>query len=155
MFKELCSTTDLALRAIKATVQAIVCTMASLVVLECHLWLNLTEIKDADWTALLDSSISLSGLFCSVVDGFVEHYITAQKSLQAMRHFLPKRASSSTAPVTASRRSSRLRSDASQAMPPPGQTLPISEASGASAQVRARPRAYEAVLMLWDRGGKG
>lgn len=59
-FKELCSATDLAKRATKATAQAIGRAMASLVplmaslVLECHLWLNLTEIKDADRTALLD-----------------------------------------------------------------------------------------------------
>lgn len=38
MFKGLRSTTDLALNA----------TKVSLVVLELHLWLNLTEIKDAD-----------------------------------------------------------------------------------------------------------
>ncbi len=37
--------TDLALRATKTTAQAIGRSMASLVVLERHLWLTLTEIK--------------------------------------------------------------------------------------------------------------
>ncbi|ROL47956.1 hypothetical protein DPX16_22328 [Anabarilius grahami] len=72
--------------------------LASLVMLECHLWLNLTEIEDADRTAFLDSPI-----FGFTVDGFAERYIEAQKSLQAMCHFLPKRASSITASTTLSK----------------------------------------------------
>lgn len=59
MFKKLRSATDLALRAAKAPSQAIGHAMASLVMLERHLWLNLTEIKAADRTALLDSPVSL------------------------------------------------------------------------------------------------
>lgn len=50
-------------------------TMACLVVLERHLWLNLREIKDSDKTAFLDSLVSPTFLF----------------GLQAMRHFLHKR----------------------------------------------------------------
>ncbi len=46
--RELRSATDLALQATKTTAQAIGRSMASLVVLERHLWLTLTEIKDAD-----------------------------------------------------------------------------------------------------------
>lgn len=56
--------------------------MASLVVLERHLWLNLTEIKDADRTAFLDSPISTTGLFSPVVDDFAESFTAAQKSSQ-------------------------------------------------------------------------
>lgn len=44
--------------------------MANLMVLERHLWLNLTEIKDADKTVFLDSPVSPTGLFGSAVDGF-------------------------------------------------------------------------------------
>ncbi len=55
-FKELWTATDLALCATKATAQAISKPMANLVVLECHLWLNLSEIRDADRVAFLDSS---------------------------------------------------------------------------------------------------
>ncbi len=93
-FKELRSATDLALCATKMTAQAIGRSMASLVVLERHLWLNLTEIKEADKVPFLDSPVSPTGLFGPAVDGFAERFTAAQKSSQAMRHFLPKRSSS-------------------------------------------------------------
>ncbi len=51
--RELRSATDLALRATKTTAPAIGRSMASLVVLERHLWLTLTEIKDADRVSFL------------------------------------------------------------------------------------------------------
>ncbi len=51
--RELGSATDLALRATKTTAQAIGRSMASLVVLERHLWLTLTEIKDVDKVSFL------------------------------------------------------------------------------------------------------
>lgn len=54
--------------------------MANLVVLEHHLWLNLTETNGADRMALLDSPVSPLGLFGSIADGFEEYYIEAQKS---------------------------------------------------------------------------
>lgn len=54
-FKDMCSTTDLALRATKMTAQLISRSMASLVVLERHNWLNLMQIKDAERTAFLNS----------------------------------------------------------------------------------------------------
>lgn len=58
-FKELHTASDLALRTTKATEQAICKAMSYLVVLECHLWQNLTEIRDADKVAFLDSPVSL------------------------------------------------------------------------------------------------
>ncbi len=54
-FSELRSVTDLALRATKITAQAIGRSMAHLLVLERHLWLNLTEMKDADKVPFLES----------------------------------------------------------------------------------------------------
>lgn len=96
-FKKLRSATHLALHATKATAQAIRHAMASLEVLKRHLWLNLTEIKDADRTALLDSPIFHSGLFGFAVDGFAKRFIAAQKSSEAMHHFLPKRVAPSAA----------------------------------------------------------
>lgn len=92
-FKELRSATDLALRATKSTAQAIRRAMANLVVLERHLWLNLTEIRNADKTALLDSPV----FFGSAVDGFAERFTMVQKTSQAMRHFLPTRPSAPAA----------------------------------------------------------
>ncbi len=95
--RELRSATDLALRATKTTAQAIGRSMASLVVLERHLWLTLTEIKDADRVSFLDAPISPSGLFGPAVKGFAERFTEAQKASQAIRHFLPKRSSPATA----------------------------------------------------------
>ncbi|XP_077058206.1 uncharacterized protein LOC143710852 [Siphateles boraxobius] len=95
-FRDLRSATDLALRATKATAQAIGRNMASLVVLERHLWLTLTDIKDAERTKFLDAPVSSTGLFGPAVKGFSERYTEAQKASQAMRHFLPKRSSSAS-----------------------------------------------------------
>ncbi len=95
--RELRSTTDLALRATKTTAQAIGRSMTSVVVLEHHLWLTLTEIKDADRVSFLDAPISPSGLFGPAVEGFAERFTEAQKVSQAMRHFLPKRSSPAAA----------------------------------------------------------
>ncbi len=81
--RELRSATDLALRATKTTAQAIGRSMASLVVLEHHLWLTLMEIKDTDKVSFLDAPISPSGLFGPAVEGFGERFTEA--------HFLPKR----------------------------------------------------------------
>ncbi len=71
--------------------------MASLVVLEHHLWVTLTEIKDADRVSFLDAPISPSGLFGPAVEGFAERFTEAQKVSQAMQHFPPKRSSPAAA----------------------------------------------------------
>lgn len=79
-FKELRSAMDLALRTTKTMTQAIGRSMASLVVLKRHLWLNLTEIKDVDKTPFLDSLVISAGLIGPAVDGFAERFTAAQKS---------------------------------------------------------------------------
>ncbi|ROL44250.1 hypothetical protein DPX16_4319 [Anabarilius grahami] len=117
-FRDLRSATDLALRATKATAQAIGHSMASLVVLERHLWLNLTEIKDLDKTAFLDAPVSPSGLFGPAVDGFTKRFTAAQKSSQAMRHFLPKRSSSASAVSRPRPQQSKPATSIAQAAPP-------------------------------------
>ncbi len=71
--------------------------MASLVVLKHYLWLNLTEMKGADKVPFVDFTVSPTGLFGPAVEGFVERFTAAQKSSQAMRHFLPKHSSSAAA----------------------------------------------------------
>ncbi len=83
--RELRSATDLALRATKTTAQAIGRSMASLVVLERHLWLTLTEIKDADRVSFLDAPISPSGLFGPAVKGFAELCDTSCPSAPAQQ----------------------------------------------------------------------
>lgn len=67
--------------------------MASLVVLECHVWLNFTEIKDTDKAAFFDSPVFTTSLFSPAVDSFAKCFTAAQKSLHAMHHFLSKRSS--------------------------------------------------------------
>ncbi len=59
LLRDLRSTTDLALRATKATAQAIRRLMSSLIVLERHLWLTMTEMKEADKVPFLDAPVSL------------------------------------------------------------------------------------------------
>ncbi|KAL0161520.1 hypothetical protein M9458_045245, partial [Cirrhinus mrigala] len=128
---ELRSATDLALCATKATAQAIGKSMASLVVLERHLWLTLTEIKDADKVPFLDAPISPTGLFGPSVEGFAERFSAAQKTSQAMQHFLPKRSSSTAA------------SGRSKPTPPQQPVRPASTASSAAAAAqpaKAEPR---------------
>ncbi len=133
--RELRSATDLALRATKTTAQAIGRSMASLVVLERHLWLTLTEIKDADRVSFLDAPISPSGLFGPAVEGFAERFTEAQKASQAMRHFLPKCSS-----PAAAQRLRRLSSPRNLHLPfPPLSLLGLSSREGVHAQPDATP----------------
>ncbi len=87
-FNELRSAAELALHATKMIVQVIGRSIASLVVLKSHMWLNLTEMKNADNVPFLDSLVSRTVLFGPAA---------AQKSSQAMRHFRPKHSSSAAA----------------------------------------------------------
>ncbi len=87
----------LALRATKATAQAIGRSMSSLVVLERHLWLMITQMKEADKVPFLDAPVSSGSLFGPALEGFVERFTEAQKSSQAIWHFLQKHTSSSVA----------------------------------------------------------
>ncbi len=97
--RDMRSATDLALRATKATAQAIGHSMSSLIVLERHLCLTMTEMKEADKIPFLDAPVSSGSLFGPAVEGFTECFTEAQKSSQAMRHFLPKHSSSSSASI--------------------------------------------------------
>lgn len=71
-FKELHKATDLALRATKTMLQGVGKAMASLVVLDRHLWLNLMDIRDAEKMAFLDSAVNPKGLFSPAVDSFTK-----------------------------------------------------------------------------------
>ena len=133
-FRDLRSATDLALRTTKATAQAIGRSMANLVVLERHLWLNLTEIKESDKVAFLDAPVSPSGLFGPAVEGFTERFTAAQKSSQAMRHFLPKR--STSAP---SRPRTAPTQHQSKPVPSTPQAAPSKEQHPARPTKRAKP----------------
>ncbi|ROJ57626.1 hypothetical protein DPX16_23825 [Anabarilius grahami] len=119
------------------------------------------QIKEANKTAFLDAPVSLSGLFGPAVEGFTERFTAAQKSSQAMRHFLPKRSSSSSAasrPKPApTQHQSKPAPSAPQAAPPKGQrqrarpakrsSLPAPETPGSLAQDSAGPNASGVFLI--------
>ncbi len=112
--------------------------MAGLVVLERHLWLTLTEIKDADKVSFLDAPISPSGLFGPAVKGFAERFTEAQKASQVMRHFLPSAPAQQLLRVALRLR--RLSSPRSLHLPFPPLSLPrLSRHEGVHAQPDATP----------------
>ncbi len=115
--RDLRSATDLALRPTKATAQAIGRSMSSLIVLERHLWLTMTEMKEADKVPFLDAPILSGSLFGLAVEGFAERFTESQKSSQAVGHFLHKRTNSSSA-------SSRPKSEPTQQTAKPAPTTP-------------------------------
>ncbi len=90
------------------------------------------EMKEAYKVLFLDTPVSSGSLFGPAVEGFAERFTEAQKSSQAMRHFLPKRTSSSSA-------SSRPRPAATQQTAKPTPTTPHSSASGTFQRLRNPP----------------
>lgn len=48
--------------------------MFTLMVQECHLWLGLADMRDAD--KILNSLLSQTGLFCNVVESFAQQFLT-------------------------------------------------------------------------------
>ncbi len=64
-------------------------TKPQVVVLEHHLWLTMTEMKEADKVPFLDAPVLSGSLFGPAVEGFSERFTEAQKSSQAMQYFLP------------------------------------------------------------------
>ncbi|XP_051550753.1 adhesion G-protein coupled receptor G7-like [Myxocyprinus asiaticus] len=112
LLKELRTTTDLALRATKATIQAIGKAMSNLVVLDQHIWQTLTEM--------------CNGLFSNAVEGFSESFIMAQKQSQQIKHFLPKRSSTSPFPVR-SKSNSGQRPAKNPSLTPPAQLKATTE----------------------------
>lgn len=59
IFKELHRASDLALRAAKMTAQSIGCTMGSLIELNKHLFLTLTDMNNAENAVFLNVPVSL------------------------------------------------------------------------------------------------
>ncbi len=83
--RDLRSTTDLALRTTKAAAQDLGRSMSSLIMLERHLWLTMTEMKEADKVPFLDAPVLSSSLFGPAVESLAERFTEAQKLSQAMR----------------------------------------------------------------------
>ncbi|CAM4669459.1 unnamed protein product [Leuciscus chuanchicus] len=55
------------------------CSKESLVVVIRHLWLTLTEMKESEKMAQLDSPVSPQGIFYDAVGSFSERFLEAQK----------------------------------------------------------------------------
>ncbi|XP_073668191.1 uncharacterized protein [Paramisgurnus dabryanus] len=90
-FRDLRAATDFALKATKKSAQAIGRSMGFMVVMQRQLWLNLTDLKEADRKTLLNAPVSPSGLFGDAVGTITERFSEAVKSSKAMSHFLPRR----------------------------------------------------------------
>ncbi len=60
-----------------------------MVVQECHLWLNLVEVKDVDKARFLDAPISQAGLFGNTVEGFAQQFSAVQQQTEAIQHTCP------------------------------------------------------------------
>ncbi len=95
--RDLRSMTVLALHATKATAQTIGRSMSSLIVLEHYLCLTMMEMKEVNKVPFLDALVLSGNLYGPAVESFAECFTKAQKLSQALRHFLPKRTSSSAA----------------------------------------------------------
>ncbi|KAG1935258.1 gag-pol fusion protein [Pimephales promelas] len=70
--------------------------MATSVVQERHLWLNLADTKDAERTRLLDAPLSQVGMFGGAVEDFSQQFSTAQKQTEAIEHIQPRRSAAAT-----------------------------------------------------------
>jgi hypothetical protein len=89
LFNELRAATDLALRATKVAARSMGQVMFTNVVQERHLWLNLADVRGADWTRLLDIPISQAGLFGGAVEDFAQQFSTTQEQTEAFQYILP------------------------------------------------------------------
>ncbi len=58
---------------------------------ECHLWLNLTEIREKEKVFFLDAPISQSGLFGEAVRSVVDKFRSAKTQSAALKQFMPRR----------------------------------------------------------------
>ncbi len=63
-----------------------------MIVLQRHLWLNLSDLKDADHKVLLNAPVTPSVLFGDDVESIIESCAEAQKRTKAMSHVMPRRA---------------------------------------------------------------
>lgn len=87
LMQKLRTATDLALRVTKVTVRALGQTMFTLEVQE-WLWLNLTEMKEANKVRFLKVPISQDGLFGDTVLEFAQQFSAVQKLMEAIKPIL-------------------------------------------------------------------
>lgn len=56
---------------------------------ECHLWVHLVEMRDADKVCFLYAPISQAGLLSNTVEDFGQQFSAVQKQTEAIQHTLP------------------------------------------------------------------
>ncbi len=91
---------------------------------ECHLWLNLTEIREKEKVFLLDTPISQSGLFGEAVSSVVDKFRSAKTQSAALKQFMPRRSRDYSTPSSSLSRE---------------QSLPRKEPSGGSGAQATHP----------------
>ncbi len=91
---ELRRTTDLALCATKQASTAMGRSMAAMVVVERHLWVNLADIGKKEKSFLLDAPVSPSELFGTSVETVVEKFRKAKARSAAFKFIIPRRSRS-------------------------------------------------------------
>ncbi len=144
VLSELRTTKDLALRVTKVTARSLGRAMSTMVVQECHLWLCLADMKEADKARFLNAPVSQTGLFGDAVENFAQQFSAAQKQTEAIRYILPRRAAAaSTRPPAAVPRSTRRRGRPPAAAPATAQQTqqpPAKQRRGASRPAHPGPR---------------
>ncbi len=128
-----------------------------MVVQECHLWLNLVEVKDVDKARFLDAPISQAGLFGNTVEGFAQQFSAVQQQTEAIQHTCPgvmhdapSTAAPGARPQSAHRRGRPLASCVLQSCSAPGRIDTLAGASNLSQEsgaprVPARPQVVQEV----------
>ncbi len=91
---ELRRTIDLALHATKQAATVMGRSMAAMVVMERHLWVNLADIGKKEKGFLLDAPVSPSELFGTSVETVVEKFREARACSAAFKTLVPRRSRS-------------------------------------------------------------
>lgn len=81
---------DLALRASKQVARAIGHSLAAFIVMERHLWLNLSRLEEKDRSFLLDAPVSPPGLFGAAVEMVVLKFREAKVKSAAFKRYIPR-----------------------------------------------------------------
>ncbi|KAL0176422.1 hypothetical protein M9458_028752, partial [Cirrhinus mrigala] len=131
VMQELRTANDFALRPTKVTTRSLGQVMATMIVQEWHLWLNLVQMADAD----------KAGLFSDTIEDFAQRFSAVQRQTEAIKHILPWR--ESTKPPAAKPSSARRRghppaaSTSALAPPPPPKESTAPQRGGAQPAAQA------------------
>lgn len=90
---------NLSLRATKEMARAIDRSMAALVAMKRHPWLNLSGIKETEKAFFLDAPHSPAGLFTDAVTSVVQRFQEAKKQAVVFQRYFPRQAQVSEDPL--------------------------------------------------------